>query len=63
MPDKTVCQLCGEEWEGEIPEQEMFLHLLFNHPMDVLESRKVQTTIGNFMFRLGERLADRLKGA
>jgi hypothetical protein len=71
--DVIRCQLCGEEWripkahpEGFDtrldPDQIMFTHMMFTHPLDFLSNPKVQRGLSSFFENLGGMLADKLKG-
>ena len=63
--EKLQCNICGEEWEVEedMREQEMFRHIMFMHPLDLLSHPKIQKGIVAFFENLGGSLADKLKGA
>jgi hypothetical protein len=67
--DIIRCQLCGEEWpipkgtNSQLdPDQIMFAHMMFTHPLDFLSNPKVQRGLSSFFENLGGMLADKLKG-
>jgi hypothetical protein len=65
MPNEKIkCNVCGEEWEipEEMREQEMFRHIMFAHPLDLLAHPQIQKGITAFFENLGGMLADKVKG-
>ncbi len=64
---KVNCGLCGQSWDlprpGEGFDGELGWHLITRHPLEVMTNRRVVTTVTSAAYRLGELLADALKGA
>lgn len=61
IKDETAtCHICGQEFENPKPE-EMAEHIVFNHPLDLLENRQFQRRIFGIMENLGGNLADFLQ--
>jgi hypothetical protein len=57
---QVTCQICGEQI---IPpgEEEMFLHMVLNHPLDLITHKRVVGFIGEFFNRLGGSAAEHMK--
>lgn len=64
VKDETICRICGVDFSGQ-SERDMLLHALIEHPIEVtrsfMKSEKGQEVMRE-LFKLGERLARRLKG-
>lgn len=57
---EVKCNLCGQRI---VPpsESDMWLHMMLNHPLDLLLHKKVVGGLGEFFNHLGGAAADKLK--
>ena len=58
---QVVCNVCKQDFSGA-PQEDLMLHLLTEHPYELLMSRSVATKIIAGASRLGELLANKLRG-
>lgn len=57
-----MCNVCGDDLGPEATPEEMMTHYVFEHPIELLQNRRVQRTITSAAYDLGKSLAEWLKG-
>jgi len=59
------CQICGERWDASKVniEEVMFMHMILEHPFDLLQHPKVLEFFRSVCENIGMSLGKRLKGA
>lgn len=58
------CHICGEEWEGDDmtkAEPVLMLHMVMEHPLELLQSKPFQKKISDIAYEFGGKLGDYLK--